>query len=45
MLVLIVLGVFIVAMLCFAFWPRRPPHVVDRDELDHPTGPLPGDEG
>jgi hypothetical protein len=32
---LIPVGIFLIAMLAFAFWPRTR-HVVDRDELDHP---------
>ncbi|WP_155993293.1 hypothetical protein [Nocardioides sp. URHA0020] len=43
MLFLIPLGIFVVVMVVFAFWPRRPPHMVDRDELDHPDRPGSGD--
>ena len=31
-------AILLIAMLAFAFWPRKP-HFVDRDELDHPGGP------
>ena len=38
------IGIFVVAMLAFAFWPRRPPHMIDRDELDRPYEPGDGDD-
>ena len=32
---LIPVGIFLIAMLAFAFWPRTR-HVVDLDDLEHP---------
>ena len=39
MIFLILLGVLVLGMVCYAFWPRPPQHMVDLDDLEHPKKP------
>lgn len=40
---LIPVGILVLAMVVFAFWPRPPRHVVDINDLEHPPGPQDGE--